>query len=199
MPRVPKPTKLKILEGVRPSRINKNEPEPPPGLGDPPDWFDDFALEAWATLRARMGEMDVATRADESAVALYCNHYSMFRQAGAIIRLEGLVVKDTITLEVTNRTGTRTTTRTTTRVHPMVKVQNEAARLMARLLPQFGMTPAGRSSLHIEADGRPDALMEFLAGRPFSGPPAAPPSVKRADAARKARKGKPEEGPYRKP
>ncbi len=171
MGRPRKPTALKILDGDRKDRINLDEPKSPPGLADPPAWMGEVEREGWAILKARMGEMGVATRADEEAVGLYCSAYAMWREAKAALDRDGLTITDSVENSFTTKNGTRTTTKTTTRVHPMVKVVQESSRQMGRLLSQFGMTPSARSALHIESKQDGGALIQFLQSRAGKGKP----------------------------
>jgi P27 family predicted phage terminase small subunit len=156
MGRPRKPTALKILDGDQPCRINRSEPPSPPGLGDPPVWFGELEREAWADLKARMGEMRVATRADEQAAAMYCSHYAKWRQANRSLADDGLILTEVVSTEMKTRNGTKITTKTTTRMNPMIRVANEATRQMARLLAQFGMTPSARAGLHVQEEPSED-------------------------------------------
>lgn len=161
---VRKPNSLKILDGDRKDRINLNEPKSPVGLGEPPEWFDSVEREAWEIIKSRVEEMGVATRADSESVVLYCQNYAMARTAKKSIDEIGLMIIDTYECEKEGKRGAiQRTTRSTHKVNPMVRIYNESVRHMTKILCQFGMTPASRSSLHVETKPEADPLMTFLA------------------------------------
>jgi phage terminase small subunit len=77
--RKPKPTALKILDGTRPDRINRNEPAMPPASIEPPDWLDERAREHWGELAPVLQSARLLTTGDRQALALLCEAFSRFR------------------------------------------------------------------------------------------------------------------------
>lgn len=75
----PKPTALKILEGVHPFRINGNEPQFGSGDTTPPAWLAPLAREHWEELAPILSRGRVLTEADRSALAVLCDDYSLWR------------------------------------------------------------------------------------------------------------------------
>jgi P27 family predicted phage terminase small subunit len=146
MPKPKKPTSLRILDGDAPYRINGDEPKSPPGLGDPPDWLDALAREEWARVRVVVEGMGVATRADSAGAALYCHHFSVWRRAWQTIDREGMTIE----------------TDTTVKSHPAVGIANTAAREMAKLLGQFGMTPSARAGLHVRETPAEGSVADYF-------------------------------------
>lgn len=147
MGRPRKPTALKILEGAQPCRINRDEPRPPKGIGEPPGYLDDDARKAWARIGRQLDDMGLLTVADADSVGLYCEAYSRWLEANKAVRKEGLTV--------TGRFGPK--------VNPNVQIADACHAQMVKLLTQFGMTPAARSSLHVGAKAEEDPLLAFLA------------------------------------
>jgi P27 family predicted phage terminase small subunit len=146
MPTPKKPTRLKILDGDQPCRINTYEPKSPPGLGEAPPWLDDLGREMWATLKARLDPMMVATRADEIAAGLFCQDYATWRKALDRINAEGLTIE----------------TETTIKAHPCIAIVNQFERNMVRMLGRFGLTPADRSGLHVRETPEGNGVLEYF-------------------------------------
>lgn len=171
MGRPRKPTALKILEGAQPCRINRDEPSPPKGIGEPPDFLDDAGRAAWARIASQLDEAGLLTVADREAVALYCSAFGRWAAANAAIDEEGLVVM--------GQFGAKP--------NPHLAIADQAAKLMARLLTQFGGTPSSRSSLKVGARVEEDPLLAFLAAKkPAHAPQAQPKPRPKAKAKAKA-------------
>ena len=51
----PLPTRLKVLRGIRPDRINHNEPQFEPGAPTPPAYLDHYGRTLWAEIVALLG------------------------------------------------------------------------------------------------------------------------------------------------
>jgi hypothetical protein len=78
--RPPKPTALKRLRGeLRPSRLNRNEPQPPVGA-EPPPWLTKAARRRWALLAPILLDMRVLTRADAVALGNTCELLAAFHR-----------------------------------------------------------------------------------------------------------------------
>jgi phage terminase small subunit len=77
--RKPKPTALKILDGTRADRINRDEPAMPPGSIEPPAWLDETAREHWRELAPILQSAGLLTVGDRQALALLCESFSRFR------------------------------------------------------------------------------------------------------------------------
>ena len=158
MARTPQPTRLKILAGAQPCRINRNEPKPEAGSTPCPDYLDDVARDCWHRMTGQLDAMGLLTRADGEALALYCSTYSQWMKARSRLEEEGMLVITKTTVE----TSKRTTTREVSKINPMVSVVAECQRQMVRLLTQFGMTPSSRSSLNVPGKAQEDEVLAFL-------------------------------------
>ena len=149
MGRPRKPTALKILAGDRADRINRDEPAPPVGLGEPPAFLDPVAKVAWARFAASMDGLGLLTVADREAAILYCTAFARWSMAEAAIADEGLTV--------TGQFGAKP--------NPHIAIADAAHKQMVRILIQFGMTPSSRSGLHVASPAESDPLLAFLAAR----------------------------------
>lgn len=147
--RKPKPTRLKLLEGARPDRINGQEPPMPAGLPRPPEVLDPGARAEWDRLVELLADTRVLARTDGAALALYCQTYSRWAEAERCIREHGMLV------EAANG-GVK--------LSPYVVVSRQAVETMSRLLVEFGLTPSSRARLKVAAERPKDELELFLAG-----------------------------------
>jgi phage terminase small subunit len=77
--RTPKPTALKLLDGTRSDRINRNEPAIPPGSIEPPDWLNEIARGHWTELAPVLQSAGLLTVGDRQTLALLCEAFSRFR------------------------------------------------------------------------------------------------------------------------
>jgi P27 family predicted phage terminase small subunit len=146
MARTPKPTALKVLEGVRPCRIKKDEPKPEVGLGKPPAFLDAVGLEAWKRLAPKLEAMGVGTSADADALAVYCSAFSRYRMCLAEIEIEGLTTS--------SQMGDKPNTH--------LVIIEKCEKTMLTLMRQFGMTPASRSGLSVADKPEDDDLLAYF-------------------------------------
>jgi P27 family predicted phage terminase small subunit len=146
----PKPTKLKILEGAQPCRINRSAPEALPGLPEPPEFLDDVGRAAWDRMVRLWDEMGALSRSDGEALTLYCTTFSRWRSAMAKVAEHGLVGQ-------TAAGGYKAS--------PYVGVAERCEAQLIRLLAEFGGTPSSRSRVHTSEGGPKDSLDEFMAKR----------------------------------
>jgi P27 family predicted phage terminase small subunit len=145
------PTAVKLVKGVSPYRINRNEPVAPVGAPEVPAMVagDPVALEEWRRMVPILMNMSMLTQADGAALGLYCLSYSRFRQAHEQLAKEGLVVVSLTGVE---------------KPSPLLAVEARAVDTMRKLLSEFGLSPSSRSSIRA---GGPvaDELAEFMERR----------------------------------
>lgn len=147
--RKPLPTNLKILSGVRDSRINSCEPEPPKGRPDRPEFLDDIALAEWDRIVPILEAMGVLTKADGQALEMYCGSYSLWKQAFDAIKVRGLSIETEYGIKN----------------NPAIAVARESSETCRRILIDFGCTPSSRSKVK-SADGpKGDTLDSFFSAR----------------------------------
>lgn len=80
--RKPKPTALKILDGTRADRINRDEPVLPAGGLEPPSWLNDVeghGRDHWDELAPLLSKAGLLTEGDRPALALLCRAYARLR------------------------------------------------------------------------------------------------------------------------
>lgn len=147
----PKPTELKVLEGVRPDRINADAPRPVAGVPDCPDHLDDDARAEWFRIVPELESLGVLARTDGSALALYCDCYSQWVQANREVQMNGLTTE-------TAAGGLK--------ANPAVAIGRAARAQMYRLLVEFGCTPSSRGRISVaKAEAPKNELTEFLKRR----------------------------------
>jgi P27 family predicted phage terminase small subunit len=162
--RKPKPTALKLLGGAQPCRVNAEEPAPPATLPEPPGHLSEVALAEWRRIVPQLDAMGVITAVDGAALSIYCMTFARWLDALAAVAEFGLFIDtrivrtagpDGAVLETVNDKGC-------VKSNPAVAVAAGCEAAMARLLGEFGLTPASRSK--VKATGRPveNKLAKFL-------------------------------------
>ena len=133
----PAPTKLKLLKGVKPYRINQNEPKPKSVSGSVPQgWgahMSDIAKRFWKVNAKRLANAGVLTEADLHAFRVLCDLYSDYIQLKNIIRKMGM----------TYLSGTIPKKR------PEVAILEKIIDNLLKYFAQFGMVPSGRSKIEL--------------------------------------------------
>lgn len=142
----PKPTALRILHGEESRRINKTEPQPGPGLPEPPEDMEPAALAVWEYIVRELAVMGLAHRPDRYALRVYCDAVVAHARSSELARL-GPVVKDR-----ENRT---------IKTNPAFRAQQAAATTILRFGREFGLTPASRVQFGAN-DIAEDSLAERL-------------------------------------
>lgn len=126
----PQPTAIKELKGNPGKRpLNLLEPRPA-GIAEPPECISPAALAIWREVKAAMPPA-LYTGADSHLLLAFCESAALHRRATAELEGGNLVVGDT-------------------RVNPLVRVQSEAARVMAAIGGRLGLSPADRTRLSCE-------------------------------------------------
>lgn len=149
----PKPTALRVIQGNPGKRpLNQNEPKPLPIAPKCPPWLDTEARREWKRVAPELERLGLLTVVDGAALAAYCQAYSNMVQARRVLRKEGL------TIEYTNKAGA-----TNTIPHPMLKVEQDSARLVKTFCAEFGLTPSSRSRMSLPNEkGDVDPFEEYL-------------------------------------
>ena len=146
--RIPRPTKIKILEGERnKNRINKHEPRPHPGRPTCPDHLSSAAKVEWKRIVPQLEEMDLLSKIDRTELALYCQAYARWKKAESVINEKGELYK--------TQSGNVITS-------PMLWVANKAMEQCHKFLTEFGMTPASRGRISVARPGEDDGWNKLL-------------------------------------
>lgn len=94
--RIPKPTRLKVLEGLRGHRKPPpNEPQPPSGIPRMPRWLRAFpeAVKEWREGSRELDQMGILTTADGTALAEWAYLGSQIQKLTEDIRVEGYTIQ----------------------------------------------------------------------------------------------------------
>jgi P27 family predicted phage terminase small subunit len=139
--RFPKSAALKELAGNPGKGSIQNEPKPPIGYPDAPEWLDDIALGEWNRLNPILDKMGVITMADRNAVAAYCQSYSMYVKAVEDVNRNGFTVEGHRGVSSKN---------------PAVQVQRDSLDQMNRWGAKLGLSPVDRVRLSVAPEGDED-------------------------------------------
>ena len=116
-----------------------DEPEPPAGEPEMPDWLDPDAKAARDQVVPLLLEMGVLTKVDGNALGRYCQLWSRWKAAELFIQKHGSVypIKD-------ERGRTKCVQQ-----FPQVAIAHRLSLALTRLEAEFGLTPAGRSRIQV--------------------------------------------------
>ncbi len=136
--RAPTPTSLRILKGNPQHRpINDQEPKPPADpLEEPTEGLDAEGAKEWRRVVSALHACGLATSVDRSGLMGYCQLYSRWRQIEDAIKADGLIVL---------RPGKIAT------LHPLAREAGMVLDKLRQYLAEFGMTPASRSRIKVDA------------------------------------------------
>lgn len=140
MPNVkpPKPTVLRIAEGVRDKKkVNKKEPAPRLKIPPMPNGMSADAKKEWKRIAPILLENGLLTEMDSLALELYCESYSMYRKASQKLKQQGVFIKGKNGGQVYNQ---------------WYSVQQKAQTALNKYLAEFGFSPAQRTRLSSEND-----------------------------------------------
>jgi P27 family predicted phage terminase small subunit len=142
--RIPKPTKLKRLQGNPGKRkINTREPVFEAELPAAPAHLRGEALCEWQRVCAQLHPLGLLTAVDRNSLAVYCLAYAEWIEADNMVKQQGKVL-------ISDKGNSY--------LNPWVGIRNKAAEQMHKISQQFGMTPASRTRV---ATPRPDDDDDF--------------------------------------
>ena len=145
--RKPKPTELKKLEGVRTSRINKNEPEPGPGKVTCPRFLSKEAKAEWRRIAPELTRLGLLTPLDRAAFAAYCQSYAHWVKAETLLSDKGVLVRGAKGQIVAS---------------PLFWISTSASKMMLKFAIEFGLTPSSRGQISISREESRDPMDELL-------------------------------------
>lgn len=149
----PKPTNLKVLQGNPGKRpVNTNEPEfeSSEELLKPLPHLSTYAKKEWKRLAPLLLKNGLLTEADTATFGAYCQSYHRWVEAEKLIRAHGF---------------TTITDKGNVIQRPEVGIANKAMEQMTKFAKEFGLTPSGRTQLHIEkSEETEDPFVEFMKG-----------------------------------
>lgn len=133
--RKPKPTALRKLTGNAGKRpLNRKEPSAPADVPSCPPHLDREAAAEWGRIVKILGQMGLLSAADKAALAIYCQSWATMVAAQLAVRKKGAIVNSPNGFRIQN---------------PYLSVANSAAKQLAKMLGEFGLTPASRSRVHV--------------------------------------------------
>lgn len=138
----PQPTALKLLKGVRPVRINKNEPKPPSVTGAiPKGWalhMSEGAKRFWKKNAPILARLGVLTEVDLEAFRTMAEVHAQIVLCNSVVKRKGVVYE--------NDKGNPVT-----RPEANLLIKLEAQ--YREFAKQFGMVPGERGRLHVGGEG----------------------------------------------
>jgi P27 family predicted phage terminase small subunit len=144
----PKPTRLRLLHGDQPKRINKDEPPTPDGMPVCPDDVTDEVKQVWDYTIGNLIVMGIATPADRDALRCYCEAVVTHRRACVELAVSTILIDGAMGTSITN---------------PLIRIQRDAAQAVRQFAGEFGFTPSARSEIHRgEASHRDPAAARYL-------------------------------------
>ncbi|MFB7171098.1 phage terminase small subunit P27 family [Streptomyces sp. NPDC056254] len=152
----PKPTALRVLQGDRADRINRDEPRPSELDVVAPDWLSAAAVEVWETLADDLIAKGVLTAWDVEAFANWCDAVARRRDAAGHVETEGAVTEQ----PVFNKNGEQTGVRLAK--SPWLMALDAADAQVQRYGARFGLTPSDRAQLKIGGQDNPAGAERLL-------------------------------------
>lgn len=143
------PTQLKLLHG-NPGHhpLNKNEPKPEPLAPKCPGFLDRTAKKEWKRMVELLEPLGLISKLDMAALAAYCQTFSRWAEAEAMIRKQGMLVK---------------TPNGYPQLSPFLVIANKALEQMKGFAIEFGMTAVSRSKINLPGNDKPkDDFEEYL-------------------------------------
>ncbi len=128
----PKPTALRLIDGDREDRVNRNEPVPRSGEMIPPDDLPADVRQVWDYTVAELEHMGVDAPADRDSLVCYCWAVRNHRHASRVLVESSILVKGQHGTWVRN---------------PAIIEQGKAAAIIRAFAQEFGLTPSARSRI----------------------------------------------------
>jgi len=147
--RKPKPTAQHKREGTFRHDRHADRTQVPSGVPDPPAMLSDDAAEEWRRVVALLSAAGLIAQLDRGALALYCQAWSDYWAAKAIVEDEGWTA--------VGSTGNVVE-------HPAVKAMQRSWAQVLQAAREFGMTPSARASIKLPAKEAADAQEKAFFG-----------------------------------
>lgn len=150
----PKPSEIRLLEGVKTSRVKSTEPKPKKvsSIPQPPDWMCDTAKKYWIRAVDVLSEMRVLTEADLILLERYCDFLADWKHCRDFLKEKGQIWYPIYEGdEIDPATGRRVIKYLAE--FPHVSKKLKASEHLLRIEMHFGMTPASRARITVEETG----------------------------------------------
>jgi P27 family predicted phage terminase small subunit len=130
----PAPTRLKLLKGTEPRRINTDEPRPLPGPAERPGWLSKRAAEEWDRVEPHLRAMGTLTDADTTALAVYCEAVARWRGLAEVVaNSPPVITRDKVLVK-----------------NPAYSQIRDAAIEVRMYAREFGLTPSARAGIRVD-------------------------------------------------
>lgn len=141
---------LKLHGNYRPDRQGVNAPDPPKVVPDPPKVLKGEALEEWNRITKLLAQVECIAELDRATLAAYCLEWARYVNANNRLRVV--------------RTLLAESTKGTKMPHPLLRISDKALKNMLSICQEFGLTPASRMRLNVEAGagGEEDPLERLI-------------------------------------
>ena len=134
----PKPTRLRVLHGGHPERVNRNEPQPADLPVEQPDFLSELGERKWTDLAPHLEAMGVLTAVDVDLLAAYCETYARWRRVVTMAAKSPPVFK---------RGDGEDAVFVRNPIWAQIRDLTAELRVLAR---EFGFTPSARAGLRAE-------------------------------------------------
>jgi P27 family predicted phage terminase small subunit len=142
MPRRPKPTSLRQLQGNAGKRpFNLLEPKLETGAPKMPKWLKGAARKEWRSIVDELTRMGVLARVEHATLTGYCVAWDHVQKAQAEIERNGL----TIVIEALDKDGVAHIV--SCRKNPAVTVLDASLKQLRAFASELGLSPASRSKV----------------------------------------------------
>jgi P27 family predicted phage terminase small subunit len=142
----PRPTRLRLLDGARPSKTNQHEPIPRPGDLEPPDDMSADVRRIWDFTVKQLVGMGIDAASDRDPLVTYCEAVDKHRKASAVLARSPILVQGQKGNLVRN---------------PALIVQRDAAHVIRQFAQEFGLTPSARTRIDSERQSAHDVDNPF--------------------------------------
>ena len=133
----PRPTHLKVIEGERESRINREEPIPTEGKVIKPEGMSEGAAAVWDELADDLIDKGCLKPWDVYLFEAFCESVSTYRENRDLLRANGYTERGAAGGVIKS---------------PYHQIMRDCVQTMAQIGSRFGFTPGDRANLTIKAD-----------------------------------------------
>ena len=166
----PTPTKTLAMRGSWRSKINKDEPEPQPGIMEKPKNLKGMASDLWDFVTEHLDAINLLAKVDGTALARYCKIHQQFQKASDFIDEHGTtypVKKDIRKTDVLTGKVCWEESVVDIKEFPQSKKLLQLSTELLKYETHFGLTPSARSRIVAGAkekgkDKKQDRLKELL-------------------------------------
>ena len=134
-----RPTKLRVLRGDHPERVNLNEPQPADLPVSVPPYLSEEAKRKWHELAPHLLAMGILSGADVDMLAAYCECFARWRRLAQMAAASPPVFR---------RKGAAGDDETVLVKNPLWGQVRDAEAALRNMAREFGLTPSARAGLH---------------------------------------------------